>query len=141
MKDNDILNGDTAASLLSLFTTINRRRKDLGLSQRQLAAKSGVSTATIARLLGGYTRGSSRHAVSNAHIDHVLKLCIALELGITLLPLRHATDMRHARARKVATALVNNKAELARMPHPTREMLIEKFMINLLKGPSGKLWE
>src|SRR5438067_10434482 len=80
------------------FEKLNARRRKLGMSCAALAKRSGVSLATVQRVLSG------KHA--EASFANVLAIAKALSMSVAIEPIASATEVRQRQARYKAERLV-----------------------------------
>jgi transcriptional regulator with XRE-family HTH domain len=81
------------------FEKLEARRRKLEMSCAALARRSGVSLATVQRILSG------KHA--EASFANVLAIAQALDMSVEIEPNASATEVRQRQARQKAERLVN----------------------------------
>ena len=122
---------------VSLLTSLDQRRRDLGLSYDLLSKRSGVSRPTVQRILSG-----RQAAASFSNI-----LAIAEALGLTLQFDSHAAphQLKHAQAERKAKKLValvqgTSGLEGQAVDQEAVESMIAQTTVELLAGSKRKLW-
>lgn len=116
---------------------INIQKKELGISNAIIAEQSGVSVATVARILSG------NHP--SAHFDHVY--AIASVLGVSLVA-QSAIDpeiMKREQAEKKAKQIMklvrgNSALEATETSQETYQRMLNKTINELMAGPKRALW-
>jgi transcriptional regulator with XRE-family HTH domain len=121
----------------SLFKTLDRRRRDLGLSYELLARRSGVSRPTVQRILSG------RHAsASFANVSAIVG-ALGFEMGVR--PTADIPKLRRrqavGKARKLVSLVQGNAGlEGQAVDAGTLEAMVEQTTLELLDGPRRRLW-
>lgn len=122
---------------------LDARRRELGMSVGALAERSGVSRATIERILAG------RH--SGARVEHLRAIASALGtqvvLGedLTLHPIKSVLAMRQEAARAKAHYLAaylqgTSALEAQAVSEKVVSDVEENLYCKLMAGPASKLW-
>lgn len=119
-----------------LAARLQRRRKALGMTVAQLAKRSGVSTATVNRVLAG-SEGAS--------IAHVSAVAEALGLSLQLRPVRSIGSLRAREAIRKAKRVVgltqaSATLEKQGVPRVVARDVQKQVSYRLLKS-GRKLWE
>jgi len=114
---------------------LNRRRRDLGLSQAALAVLTNTGKATIQRLLAG----------ENAELETLQRVLEVLGLSLEARPRVSILEIREAQARKKARALVglvqgSAGLEAQAVDDAVRQQLEERTAQELLAGSNRQLW-
>lgn len=123
-------------SPLAIFSTLDERRRDLGLSCASVAKRAGLGLSTVQRILSGEECDPGFGSVS--------KIAQVLGVSITLQP-EDLNTVRRRQAERKATELVamvqgTSALEAQAMDDPALASLKEKAVRDLLKGSSRKLW-
>ena len=116
---------------------LERRRLELGISRPLLAQRSGVSLATVTRILTGGLENSSTANTA----------AVARELGMELRfePIADSDDLMHreaeAKAREIV-ALVQGSSGLEEqaVDPDTIERMVRQTVHELMAGAKGKIW-
>jgi transcriptional regulator with XRE-family HTH domain len=116
---------------------LDHRRRQLGLSYAALAKRSGVSQATVVRLLSG------RHP--QASFQNVIAIAEALGFELTFRPAASASAMRRAQATTKARQLVGfvqgtSGLEAQAVDAQQLEEMTEQTANELLAGSPRRLW-
>lgn len=119
------------------FPELDQRRRQLGLSYVALAKRSGVSQATVVRLLSG------RHSQASFH--NVMAIAKALGFMIAFHPTASATEIRKMQARTKARQLVGlvqgtSGLEAQAVDAQKLEELTDQTTHDLLAGSPRRLW-
>jgi lambda repressor-like predicted transcriptional regulator len=122
--------------MIGVTAELDTRRRDLGMSCKTLARRAGVGLATVQRAL---TRG---HATAGT----LVKLATALGVSMHVAPLKTPTTMREEQARDKAQRLValvqgTSALEAQAVDRKSFEAMLERTVVELLKGPNLRLWE
>ena len=115
---------------------LERRRRKLGMSRSALAERSGVSLATVNRVLGGN--------LGNASFGNVTSIASALGMSLKWkapTALRFKRLQAKKKAQKLAslvqgTSALEGQAVNARV----KEEIADEIECQLLAGPKRKLW-
>lgn len=78
-------------------SNLDRRRRQLGMSQSQLASRAGVSISTVRRVLANHR---------DARFESVARVARALGFCVDLMPEHDVREMRQNEARRKAERLV-----------------------------------
>ncbi len=121
---------------IEILNDLSRRRRDLGMSQKDLAGRCGVSVSTIKRILAGEA------AVSFSNVS-----AIAETLGMRLAGRsgQSIASMRERQARAKARSLVamvqgTSALEAQALAPADIELMEQRTAAELLSGPSHRLW-
>ena len=119
-----------------LAARLQRRRKALGMTVAQLAQRSGVSVATVNRVLAG-SEGAS--------IAHVTAVAVALGLSLQFRSARSIPSLRAREAirkakRAVALTQANATLEKQGVSRTVARAIQKQISYRLLKS-GRKLWE
>ena len=122
---------------------LDARRRELGMSVAALADRSGVSRATIERILAG--RHSGTRVEHLRAIAHALGTEVVLGEQLTLHPIKSAMDMRkeaaRAKAHYLAAYLQGTSAlEAQAVSEKVANDVEESLYCKLMAGPASKLW-
>lgn len=122
--------------MTNLTQELDARRRDLGMSCRALARRAGVGLATVQRALSH----------GNATAETLQKLGSALGVSLHVTSVRTPSAMREEQARAKArrlVALVQGTSALEAQGVDARalEAMVERTIVELLKGPNLRLWE
>lgn len=120
-----------------LFEKLELRRRELGLSQANLAAKCGVSLPTVHRILTGHA--------SAASIENTLAIAQALGMDLDAVPRVKPKEVLEQQARKKAERLVGmvqgtSALESQGLPADQIALMIKKTTKELLAGSRHRLW-
>jgi transcriptional regulator with XRE-family HTH domain len=119
---------------------LERRRREVGMSRCALAERSGVSLATVNRLLSG--DGLEKTSIRTIEaIAHALDL--RLRFGVETLSCSMAFKERQAeaKAREIASLIQGTSAlEAQAVDEETREELVRQTVHELLAGPKSRIW-
>ncbi|HUY89066.1 MAG TPA: helix-turn-helix transcriptional regulator [Pirellulales bacterium] len=125
----------TATQCLS---RLNARRRELGMSIAALAQRSGVSKATLQRMLSGTQK--------SADLEHVVAIAAALGMTIDLTPQASSSEFRRAAAAEKASKLVGMvqgtsalEGQAITSPESRRD-LVDLAVETLLGGSRRRLW-
>ena len=124
--------------LRECLSRLNARRRELGMSIAALAKRSGVSKATLQRMLSGSQK--------SADFEHVAAIAAALGMAIDLTPLVSASEFRRRAAAQKASKLVGivqgtSALEGQAVTSPaSRNDLVELAVETLLGGSRRRLW-
>jgi transcriptional regulator with XRE-family HTH domain len=116
---------------------LDARRRKLGMSYASLAKRSGVSMATVQRVLSG------NHP--KASFGNVVAIAEALDMSVKIEPTATATEIRHRRARQKAERLVSMVQATAGLEAQAvsadalSEMMVQTTS-ELLAGSPRQLW-
>lgn len=118
------------------FLSLDRRRRDLGLSCAAVAKRAGLGLRTVQRILAGDE--------GDPGFGSVCKIAQVLGMSITLKQ-DDLNAVRLRQAKRKATELVamvqgTSALEAQAMDDSTLALLKEKAVRDLLKGSSRKLW-
>jgi transcriptional regulator with XRE-family HTH domain len=121
----------------SMFKTLDRRRRDLGLSYDLLARRSGVSRPTVQRILSGRHESASFANVS------AIAGALGFELGVR--PTADVPKLRRQQALRKARKLVSLVQGSAGLEGQAVDAVALKAMVEqttheLLAGPRRRLW-
>jgi transcriptional regulator with XRE-family HTH domain len=127
----------TTDILNDVFSTLEVRRQALGMSTEALARRSGVSRATVCRILGG------EH--SSASFWNVMAVAEALGLNARFEPVADEKEYLEQQAEKrarYAVGMVQGTMGLEDqgVDTSTKECLVEETKGRLLAGSKRKLW-
>lgn len=125
----------SAFALQSEF--LERRRRELGMSRSQLANLSGLSLATVNRILRG---GMMRASLAN-----VVGVARALGVQVTLTPIGESYDFRQQAAKDKAQKIVGlvqgtSGLEAQAVDAQTAERMVNQTLHELMAGPRRKIW-
>lgn len=120
-----------------LLGILRHRRRELGLSFPQLAARSGVAESTLKRMLGGHR--------SDASLDNVCAVAKAMGVAVHVEPEETATDYREKVAQHKARAIVGivqgtSALESQAVPASAVAEMVKKTTYELVAGPNRRLW-
>lgn len=115
---------------------LNDRRASLGMTVADLAERSGVSVATVNRVLGG-----DRHA----SFDNIARVAGVLGVDVVMSPRGDAEKLKRAEARAKAERLVRivqgtSSLEGQAVDDETVEAMIQDTMHELLRGSGRRVW-
>jgi transcriptional regulator with XRE-family HTH domain len=116
---------------------LDARRRKLGMSYASLAERSGVSMATVQRILSGNHSGAS--------FGNVVAIALALDMSVKIEPTATATEVRHRRARQKAERLVSmvqatSGLEAQAVSAATISEMTVQTTSELLAGSPRQLW-
>jgi transcriptional regulator with XRE-family HTH domain len=120
-----------------LFEKLERRRRELGISQAILADRCGVSLPTVHRILAGH--GSA------ASVENIVAIAQVLGMELEAVPRMEARDLLELQARKKAEKLVGMvqaTSALESQGVSSRHLgqMIKKTVQELLAGSRRRLW-
>ncbi len=120
-----------------LFEKLEKRRRQLGLSQSALAERSGVSLPTIQRILSGHSPAAS--------FENTLAIAQVLGMQLDAVPVIPAQEVLKAQARKKAEHLVRmvqGTSALEAQAVSARHIgqMVKKTVQELLAGSRRRLW-
>lgn len=112
-------------------------RESLGISQSQLAARAGVSRATVQQM----ERAEGRRRITLASLDRLAD-AMDCRVALAILPMGGSLeDVRRRQALVRAEALLNQKRKPDASVRPRElEQRRERLAAKLLRGSSRKLW-
>ena len=122
----------------SLFEIdLEQRRKDLGMSRRILAKRSGVSLSTAVRVLQGD---------SSVSIQSLKNIASALGARIPVEPIDDPDKLIEVQARKKAEYIVrlvqgNSALEMQAVDDAARRKMIERTFRELMTGSKRRIWD
>ena len=124
-------------AMTQLLQTLDRRRRDLGMSYATLALRSGVSMPTVVRILSG------RHAAPA--LNNVGLIAEALELKLSLAPQMSSAKLRLKQAKQKAATLVgmlqgSSGLEGQALGQQSLQRLRRRTERELLNGSKRNLW-
>jgi predicted transcriptional regulator len=127
----------TVGTLTSVLSELEHRRRELGMPVTALAKRSGVSRATVDRILSG--------DYASAAIRSVMAVAEALGMEIQFSPSANAYNYRKQQARKWAERLVGAVQgtmglEAQGIDRTARDRLVEEETDKLVSGSKRKLW-
>ena len=116
---------------------LNGRRRQLGMSYAVVAERSGVSSPTVQRVLGGMGHDAS--------ISNVLAIARALGLELGFRAEADVETLLEQQARRKAERLVgmvqgSSALEGQAVDKQTREQMVRQTVHELLAGSKRKLW-
>jgi len=116
---------------------LERRRRQLGMSQARVADRSGVSLPTVARILSGSTE--------NVHLKNFESVSNALGIELVLQPTTTSLDFQEIEARKKAQRIVravqgSSALEAQALDAEAVEQLVRKTVHELMAGSRRRLW-
>lgn len=124
---------------LSIGTLIRSIRKQLGMSQRVLAKRSGIPQATISRIEQGQ---------ENVELSTLCRLLHSMSCDLVIAPLLRGSieTIRQEQAKKIAQRQVQYLTGTMNLeqqePDPKFiESLMKQEIEKLLQGASSQLWE
>lgn len=122
---------------LTLFEKLERRRRELGLSQSALAERCGVSLPTIHRILAGHSPAAS--------FETAVAIAQAMGMQFDVVPVAPIQEVLEQQARKKAERLVSmvqGTAALEAQAVSSRHIgqMIQKTIRELLAGSRRRLW-
>lgn len=119
---------------------LERRRREVGMSRRVLAKRSGVSLATVNRLLSA--DGLERTSISTIEaIAHALDLRLRLDVETLSRSMDFRERQAETKAREIASLIQGTSAlEAQAVDDETREELVRQTVHELLAGPKDRLW-
>ena len=125
------------AQALSSWTILNKRRQELGMSYSVLARKSGVSQATVVRILSGEYPAAS--------FGNVAAIAEALGMHIQFTATTRVEDLREQQARAKAERLVRmlqgtSGLEGQALDEDALKRMEKKTVHELLAGSNHRLW-
>ena len=117
--------------------SLERRRRELGMSRSQLANLSGLSLATVNRILRG---GMMRASLAN-----VVAVAQALGVEVTLAPIGESYDFRQQAAKDKARKIVGlvqgtSGLEGQAVDAQTADRMVNQTLHELMAGPRRKIW-
>jgi transcriptional regulator with XRE-family HTH domain len=126
-----------AVSMELLSRKLDQRRKDLGMSYAALARQSGVSMASVVRILSGHH--------PQATFASVAVIAEALGMNLDATPRVGAHQLREQRAREMAGRLVKmlqgtSGLEAQALSREDVNDMMAQTMHELLAGSPRKLW-
>jgi len=113
-------------------------RTALGISQSQLAARAGVSRATVQQM----ERAEGRRRITLASLDRLAQ-AMGCQVAIAILPKGGSLDdLRRRQANARAEALLQEKIKDNKSPPRPKELerRKERLAAKLLRGSPRKLW-
>jgi predicted DNA-binding mobile mystery protein A len=113
-------------------------RTALGLSQSQLAARAGVSRATVQQM----ERAEGRRRITLASLDRLAQ-AMGCQVAVAILPKGGSLDdLRRRQANVRAEALLQEKIKDNKLPPRPKELegRKERLAAKLLRGSPRKLW-
>lgn len=116
---------------------LEARRKDLGMSIRVLAARSGLGVATVQRALSGSVR---------QRLETIRAIASELGMGLELRATRGVNSIRRETARRKAQTIVsqvqgNFALEGQAVSEIAKQRIEGTVARKLLNGPNIRLWE
>ncbi len=119
------------------FKKLEARRRELGMSCAILAKRSGVSMATVQRVLSGNHQEAS--------FANVLAIAEALNMSVEIKPIAHATEVRERQARQKAERLVRmvqatSGLEGQAVSPRELESMVSQTTHDLLAGSKRQVW-
>lgn len=119
------------------FETLERRRRELGISQSGLAERSGVSLPTVQRILTGRSPAAS--------VENTLAIAHALGMELDATPTASASEVLEHQAREKAKKLVRmvqgtSALEAQGVSNQQITEMIQRTVGELLKGSRRRLW-
>lgn len=126
--------GEPHMTATAYIEQLERRRREIGMSQAALAKRSGVSLPTVQRILSGHH--------STAHFASVLAISNALGIEIEVKSDREFTkEVATEKARRLVGAVqaTSGLEGQAVEPHKLSEM-IDSAVHSLMAGSRRKLW-
>lgn len=128
----------TVEMLTSVLSELERRRQELGMTVTALAKRSGVSRATVNRILSG--------DYGSATMWNVMAVAEALGMKTHFSPEADAYSYRKQQARKWAERLVGSVQgtmglESQGIDPVDRDRLVDETTDSLVSGSKRKLWE
>jgi len=116
---------------------LNTRRKALDMSYPALASRSGVSEATVKRILSGKSK--------RVRLDNVEAIAKALGMGLDIGDSSNAVDYRRSVASKKARWIMQqvqgtSALEAQALPQAEYEAMVSRTTEELLAGPARRLW-
>lgn len=125
------------ATPTAILQLLNRRRRQLGMTHAVVAARSGVSTATVQRVLTGSDTDPS--------ISTVMAIAGTLGLGLDFRSEIDVDALREEQARRKAERLVGMVQGSAALEGQgvdaqARERMVQQTVHELLAGSKRKLW-
>ena len=120
-----------------LVGVLARRRRELGLSYRALAERSGLSLLTVRRILAGGQQSAS--------LSSVLAIARVLGLRLSFSADSDAGQFLEQQAREKAERLVamvhaSCALEGQGLDEDTREQMVRRTVHELLAGSKRRLW-
>jgi transcriptional regulator with XRE-family HTH domain len=114
------------------------RRQQLGMSKKSLAKRSGVSQATVNRILSGKEASPT--------LPNIQAIATALGAGLQIGPVQDVHEFRKSQAQAKAKRLVRMvqgtmALEAQAVESRIIEQLVEQTMCELMAGPQRKLWD
>lgn len=124
-------------SRIDLSRALEARRRELGMTHDALARRSGVSVATVKRILAG--------TIGPASFEHVVQIAEALGQTVSLRQSVDAQVMERQQARAKAKALIDqvqgtSSLEAQGVDRRARQRMIDRTVRELLAGSPRKLW-
>ena len=119
----------------SLSESLIRRRRELKMSVPLLARRSGVSIATVNRVLSG----------KGASTENLLAIAEALGLQLDLTPVCDSLEFREREAERKARILVcqlqgTSSLEAQGLGRNDFDRLVRQAVHELMSGPSRRIW-
>ncbi|MGH8251585.1 MAG: helix-turn-helix domain-containing protein [Steroidobacteraceae bacterium] len=126
-----------AANAMPKTGWVRAIRESLGISQSQLAARAGVSRATVQQM----ERAEGRRRITLASLDRLAD-AMDCRVALAILPkVGTLEDVRRRQALLRAEALLNQKRKPDAPVRPRElEHRRERLAAKLLRGSSRKLW-
>jgi len=124
---------------IGMTTTLERRRKKVGMSKIRLSERAGVSVATVHRLLGGTETRLSVGSVTV--LAAALGLEVVLGARVRVEETESATAFRERQARHKARRRVRKSTGSGKgVPEKVARELEEQTVLDLLAGSPRRLW-
>jgi transcriptional regulator with XRE-family HTH domain len=116
---------------------LDQRRRDLGLTAETLASLSGVSVATVKRILRG---------ADGARWDNVVAVANALEMQVQLTPARSTSEVIESQAeakadRAVRLTQATSALEAQGVSEEALRDMRGRAKLQLLRGSRRALWK
>jgi len=123
--------------MTQLFSELDLRRRELGMSHAVLAQKAHLSLPTVQRILSGRQ--------TNASWANVVALAEALGMAIDIRAVTDTEDLREKQARRKAEQLVKmvqgtSGLEGQALDQQKFDQMLRRTVHELLAGPDRKLW-
>jgi transcriptional regulator with XRE-family HTH domain len=123
--------------MANLQERLKTRRNELGIPFPDLAARSGVSIATVKRILGG--------SFDRASFKHVAAIATAMGLDLDLREHCSARQVKERVAKQQAMRLVNmvqgtSALESQAVSSDQLENMVSESFNRLMAGPSRRVW-
>lgn len=120
-----------------LLEKMRKRRRELGISYVDLAARSGVSVATVKRILSGQVGGASL-----SHVDAVAQ---AMGLSLSAREVCPADEFKERAAREKAARLVRmvqgtSALEAQAISEKHAKRLTNESIHRLMAGSPRRVW-